>query len=387
MTARTVRIWYKIHRWTSIVSTAFLLMLCITGLPLVFYHDILHWQHAELAPPPMPEGTASAPLAAVEAAASARHPREVVTFLSWDEDDKNLLFVGTAPRFDSPPEEVRLLAVDGRTANVLGEINLNEGVMYVLRTLHVNMFAGIGGQLFLGVMGLALVAAIISGAVLYAPFMRRLDFGTVRRDRGRRTHWLDLHNLLGIVTLCWLTVVGITGVINTWADPIFKLWQFGELAEMISAYKDKPPPASKVSIDTALQAAMASAPPGKVAAFIGPPGSMFSGTHHYGVFLRGDEHLTAKLLMPVLVDAETGTVTDMRAMPWYVDALFVSQPLHFGDYGGLPMKILWVLLDVASIVVLVTGLYLFFTRRKQAPYLAAEPQAADLVLSHGGAAE
>jgi uncharacterized iron-regulated membrane protein len=340
-------------------------MLCITGLPLVFYHDILHWQHAELALPAMPESTPSAPLSAVEAAAHARHPQEVVTFLGWDEDEKNLLFVGMAPRFDSPPEDTRLLAADGRTAKILGEINLNGGIMYVLRTLHVNMFAGIIGQLFLGVMGLVLVIAIISGTVLYAPFMRRLDFGTVRRDRGRRVHWLDLHNLLGIVTLCWLTVVGVTGVINTWADPIFKLWQFGQLAEMISAYKDKPPPTSTVSIDTALQAALAEAPAGKAPAFIGPPGSLFSGRHHFGVFLRGDEHLTAKLLMPVLVDAETGRITDMRHMPWYVDALFVSQPLHFGDYAGLPLKILWVLLDLASIVVLVSGLYLLFTRRRQ----------------------
>ena len=49
-----------------------------------------------------------------------------------------------------------------------------------------------------------------------------------------------------------------------------------------------------------------------------------------------------------------------------MDALFVSQPLHFGDYGGMPMKILWVILDLISITVLVTGLYLFFTRRKSA---------------------
>lgn len=366
MTARTVRRWYKIHRWTSLISTAFLLMLCITGLPLVFYHDILHWQHADLAPPPMPESTPAAPLDDVVAAARARHPTEVIPFIAWDEDDKNLIFVGMAPRFETPPEETRLLAVDGRTARVLGEPNLNEGVMYVIRTLHVDMFAGIGGKLFLGVMGLLLVAAIVSGVVLYAPFMRRLDFGTVRRDRGRRVRWLDLHNLLGIVTLTWLTVVGLTGVINTWADPIFKLWQFVQLADMTAAYKDKPAPQATVGFDTALKAALAAAPPGNVPAFIGPPGSIFSGTHHFGIFLRGDQHLTTRLLTPVLVDAETGAITAMRRMPWYVDALFVSQPLHFGDYGGLPMKILWVLLDLASIVVLASGLYLFVTRRRQA---------------------
>ena len=33
-----IRRWYLIHKWTSIVCTAFLLMLCITGLPLIFHH-------------------------------------------------------------------------------------------------------------------------------------------------------------------------------------------------------------------------------------------------------------------------------------------------------------------------------------------------------------
>lgn len=366
MTARTVRNWYRVHRWTSIVSTGFLLMLCITGLPLVFYHDILHWQYAELEPPPMPADTPEAKLAAVEQSARARHPNLVVPFISWDEDDKNLLFVALAEAYDSPPESMKLVAVDGRTAKVLGEPNLTEGIMYVLRTLHVDMFAGIPGKLFLGVMGLLLLAAIVSGAVLYAPFMRRLDFGTVRAHRGRRIKWLDLHNLLGIVTLAWLTVVGATGVINTWADSIFKIWQFGQLADMIAPFKDTPAPQNPVDIDVAYQAAKKAAPEGRIPSFVTYPGTLFSGKHHYGVFLRGEEHLTAKLLTPVLVDAEKGDITDMRRMPWYVDALFVSQPLHFGDYGGMPMKILWVILDLISIAVLVTGLYLFFTRRKSA---------------------
>ena len=36
-----------------------------------------------------------------------------------------------------------------------------------------------------------------------------------------------------------------------------------------------------------------------------------------------------------------------RAPPWYLNALLLSQPLHFGDYGGVPMQWLWAALDVA----------------------------------------
>lgn len=62
------------------------------------------------------------------------------------------------------------------------------------------------------------------------------------------------------------------------------------------------------------------------------------------------------------MDAQTGELTDMREIPLYVKTLLVSQPLHFGDYGGLPLKFIWALLDMISIVVL--GLCLWLSRRK-----------------------
>jgi uncharacterized iron-regulated membrane protein len=65
-----------------------------------------------------------------------------------------------------------------------------------------------------------------------------------------------------------------------------------------------------------------------------------------------------------MVDAETGQLTAVRDLPWYLRALQVSRPLHFGDYGGLPMKTLWALLDGVTIVVLSSGLYLWLVRRK-----------------------
>jgi hypothetical protein len=105
--------------------------------------------------------------------------------------------------------------------------------MHFLLQLHTNLFLGLPGRLFLGAMGLLFVAAVVSGIVLYAPFMRRQPFGVLRVNRSARLKWLDYHNLLGIVTIAWVLVVGLTGVVNTLATPIIGLWkneQFAELA-------------------------------------------------------------------------------------------------------------------------------------------------------------
>lgn len=53
--------------------------------------------------------------------------------------------------------------------------------------------------------------------------------------------------------------------------------------------------------------------------------------------------------------------------------LALSQPLHFGDYGGLPLKLLWALLDLLTIVVLASGLYLWIARRKANDVRGSKP--------------
>lgn len=65
-----------------------------------------------------------------------------------------------------------------------------------------------------------------------------------------------------------------------------------------------------------------------------------------------------------MIDAETGTLTDSRTLPWYLTAILLAQPLHFGDYGGMPLKIIWALFDLVAIVVLASGIYLWVARRR-----------------------
>ena len=64
------------------------------------------------------------------------------------------------------------------------------------------------------------------------------------------------------------------------------------------------------------------------------------------------------------MNVENGALTVTNGLPWYLRALEVSRPLHFGDYGGLPLKILWAFFDLALIVVLVSGVYLWLIRRR-----------------------
>ena len=378
MNNRTIKTWAWVHKWSSIVCTAFMLLLCLTGLPLIFHHEIGHLLGTEVETPKMAPDTPHASLDKVLEVARAQHPHRVVQFAAKDADDDNLWFVTMTPT-PAPTDDFRSVAIDARTAQVLAQPRFDEGFMYVMLKLHVDLFAGLPGKLFLGFMGLLLLVAIVSGVVLYAPFMRKLDFGTVRRDRSnRRTRvkWLDLHNLLGIVTLVWLFVVGATGMINTWADLVIKYWQYDQLSTILAPYKGQPtvPLAERGSVQRSMEVAQAQAPHTKLS-FIAFPGTAFSSPHHTTFFFKGNEPFTSKLLQPVLVDAKTTQITAAPKLPWYLTALLVSQPLHFGDYGGRPMQIIWALLDIATIIVLGSGLYLWLGKGRAAS--KRRPQAQD----------
>jgi uncharacterized iron-regulated membrane protein len=362
MSVSAIRNWYLVHKWTSLVCTLFLLLLCITGLPLIFYHEIDHALGHSAEPPELPGVTSRASLDEIVEAARARRPQDAVQFVSLDPDEPNAWFVSLGETANAP-EPTAFYMYDARTGEFLHEYPLRQGVMYFLFRLHYDMFTGLPGTLFLGFMGLLLVASLVSGTVVYGPFMRKLPFGSVRHERSPRTKWLDLHNLLGIATLIWLFTVGLTGVINTLAIPIFGYWQANELTDMTAQYKNQPPLEQFSSADQAVAAARAAAPNTDLS-FMAFPGNEYSSPHHYVAFMHGSTPLTSKLLTPVLIDAQNGTLVDQRALPWYVIALLVSQPLHFGDYGGLPLKILWALLDLVAIVVLGSGVYLWMKKRK-----------------------
>lgn len=372
----TLKAWFLVHKWTSLVCTLFLLLLCVTGLPLVFWEEISHLTGADPEVAPAAPGAQRANVDDLVNKALAQYPGDVPLFFGWD-DHSPSVYVNTGARPDTPPPEMHTAILHEYTGEVLPAAQFNEGVMYFLYRLHTDVFAGLPGMLFLGAMALLFVVAIVSGLVLYGPFMRKLPFGTLRTGRSRRLAWLDLHNVLGIVTLAWALAVGLTGAINTLAQPLESAWQNDQLREFAARYENRPTPTSFSSLDAAIAKARAAEPAMKPA-FVSFPGTGYSGNHHYGVFMHGNTPLTERLYRPVLVDVETGEITAQPRLPGYMTVLLLSQPLHFGDYGGLPLKVLWGLLDLLTILVLVNGLYLWL-KRGSTDARVAEIERAGLV--------
>lgn len=375
MKSTTIRRWSAVHTWTSLICTLFLLMLALTGLPLIFHHELEHLLGEAPELRELPADTPHLSLQQLVEAAERHRPGEVVQYFGFEDDEPNGVVAITAATAGTEPNSSHTFMLDARSGEAVEMPAANGGLLMVILRLHVDMFAGLPGKLLLAFMGLLFVVAIISGVVLYAPFMRRLNFAEVRREKATRTRWLDLHNLIGIVTLTWALVVGVTGVISACADLLISAWRTEALAAMVAPYRDASPLTERAPVNQVLTIA-AQATPEMQPDFIAFPGTRFSSEHHYSVFMKGNTHLTAHLWTPVLIDARSLDVTVIGQRPWYMDALSMSQPLHFGDYGGMPMKVLWAVLDVLTIIVLGSGLYLWWVRRRSPATARERTEAA-----------
>jgi len=363
------RKWFWLHKWTSLVCTLFLLLICITGLPLIFSEEIGDWLSSDPPYAQVPANTPNVSLDRLVEQSRKMYPGEMIVsiFLDDDEPKASVLMAPSWQAFNADRNIGHSISFDTRTADVLksskppGE--QGQTFMGVMLRLHTDLFGGLPGQLFLAVMSALFIAAIVSGVVLYGPFMRKLEFGTLRTNRSRRLKWLDLHNLLGVTTVVWGLAVGATGLMNELSIPLFATWRQTTVKTMVEPFKgsDLPAQTELSSIQSALDTAKA-AVPGLTVLSIIYPGADVGTPFHYFVWAKGDTPLTSRLFSPLLVNARNGELSGAVSMPWYLRALQISRPLHFGDYGGLPLKMIWALLDIVTVVVLGSGLYLWASR-------------------------
>jgi uncharacterized iron-regulated membrane protein len=384
VTRNAFRRWFWLHKWSSLICTAFLLVICVTGLPLVFRDEIGAW--LDHGPPyaSVPDGTQAVSLDNVVGAARALYPGQIIASIFIDDDEPRIM-VAMAPSwaaYATDRSSWHWIRFDAHTGKILAQTKSfsgdGGGFIELMLGLHKDLFAGLPGELFMGLMALLFVVGVVSGVVVYAPFMRRLDFGTVRTARSRRLKWLDLHNLTGVTLGAWMAVVGVTGVINELSTPLFGLWQITDVKAILSPLRGEPiGTQSELSSPQAVFDTVKAALPDMTANSVIFPGSPFGSPYHYLIWTKGRQPLTSRLFSPVLVNARSGKLASVISMPWYLRALELSRPLHFGDYGGLPLKILWALFDLVTIIVLGSGLYLWLSRRS-----SSEPAEQELRVSH-----
>ncbi len=362
---RGVTRWHVVHKWSSLICTVFVLMACFTGLPLVFSEEIDRFQRWLAGEASQPDAAPTLSIDKLAATARRERPDAHVQLLWREPSDPGIVGFAMGETVETPVADAEFLRIDEKTGQSRSAERIDDGLMGVLFLLHTELYAGQSGTLFLGVMAALFMTAIVSGIVLYAPFMRHRAFAVIRVEKGR-ARWLDLHNALGIVLGTWTFVVSATGMINTWGSPMIQYWLLNDMQQIVAhdTAGTGEHKADLASVQEAIDLAARKIPDGEFS-FVAFPGSEFSSDRHYLVMFTGKTPVSSRLLMPAVVNAHSGELIATPDLPWYLKTFLLSQPLHFGDYGGLGLKIAWFLLDFAMILLLSSGLVLWWRKRHE----------------------
>lgn len=245
--------------------------------------------------------------------------------------------------------------------------------------LHHELALGRAGGLLLGGLCLLYALALLTGLVLHLPRGRRM-FSIAWRGGARRA-WTDAHGALSLAALPLHLVFAVTGA-------LFSLFLVLVATYDATVYRGQLAPRLDAVLGTALPAQPSGRPgtPLPVEALLAPLAEAAPGFRaeylrfaHYGdatgalqVMGRGPGGIAPFGMAAVALDS--GRVTEFQ-VPGRRDgnhALLSSlYSLHFGDFGGEPVRALWALFGLSGAFVFLSGLVAWVERRR-----AAEPRKA-----------
>ncbi len=292
-----------------------------------------------------------------------KYPELFPLALFQDEKNKNIIKIrlGTEP-------ETRLRDSVKLNYNVetlsFGESAKKEHGFFVwLLELHRELFLGFYGKLYVGFIGLLYVFLLISGFVIYGRFMKNRRFGDIRNVL--KFKLADLHKYFGVTSFAWALLVGFTGALLAFNSLIIKYFQASTLNQLASKYENsKSQDINLASLSQLIKQVQDKIVDAKIT-FISFPSSEF-GVEGNFVFLLEKIWLNREQASHVVVgDPQLGAIKEIVEIPFYLKALVLSQPLHFGDFGGLPLKLVWFFFALMSLFVMLMGIGSYYIKNKK----------------------
>lgn len=362
----TKRLW-QIHSWLGLIAGLGLLLIGVTGSLLVFRNDVQALVNPKLLRvEPTPPGRLGHDR--LLAAVVEKLPGYEVT--GW-QIQRNPRFADLAYVIQHGSHEWRMITVNPFTAEVLaGPMETNDTFVGWLLEFHYTFLGDHLGMLIAGLFAVLLCLLGLTGAWLYRDFWR--NFFTLRWRKSARIFCSDLHKMVGISSVAFNLILGFTGAYWNLPHAVEHLVE-GEPENTINGrlYADT------ISLDRMIKQAGGEIP-GFQTSYISLPWAEGADITLWGRVpsrspIRSDYGST------VAFDAQTGVVkssNDIRTAGAWAQVADAFYPLHFGDFGGLPVKILWCLLGFSPGVLAVSGTVIWWKRNRRVATRFAENENA-----------
>lgn len=351
------------HSALGLGFCALIYLICLSGTVAVFKHELQRWEQPSI---PIVADVGPHAIETVIEQVRQKAPEDAASSITI-----------TMPAPDRPQLLVSAGGHEGeggRNWYADGDGRLTAEVHHPATSFISELHTGLHmlmpiGTIIVGISGMALLCLVISGALAHPRIFK--DAFRLRLGGSRRLELADIHNRLGTWVLPFAFIISFTG-----AFIALFFFMFAGIAattyrgDMGKAFADLAGPFPEHDARTQLlplitplvERGRRSSPAAVVESInIQQPGTR---GQRIGIGLRGTDPLLAATQIVFDGDGRQiySSVTSPRSFPQQV--LLATQPVHFGWFGGIGVKIAYGLLGIALCVTTSTGARIWLQRRR-----------------------
>ncbi|MBL6082497.1 PepSY domain-containing protein [Belnapia sp. T18] len=350
-----------LHTWCGLLFGWLLFAIFLTGTLAIFEHEISAWMRPEL----RQAGVASREVALARAEGLLLHmaPRAAswrITLPAADDTEPVMLRWREAGAFATR-------YMDPASGEVIPVRDTEGGEFFV--DFHANLMAGNTGLWIVAGLGMAMLAALVSGIVIHKRIFR--DFFTFRPGMRAQRVWMDGHTLASVLALPFHLMITYTGLAMS-----FTVY----MPVGITMFFDGSAGALRAQVVTQFERPAARQPTEMLplAQFLAPAEAILGRDSAETVVVRNPGDTQAVVEIFRRFDDRIAAVADHVAFDGMTGASLGSQTtwnrsvlawrvmvgLHMAQFGGDVLRWLYFLSGLVSTAMIGTGLILFTVKRR-----------------------
>ncbi|MBD1932808.1 MULTISPECIES: PepSY-associated TM helix domain-containing protein [Cyanophyceae] len=371
-----------LHRIVGVIVGLLLIVIGLTGSALVFWHEIDHSRNLTL----MEVVPQSDRISLETVAKNARQ--------AYPDFMPDSIELARSPELThqvwmkSKDDKWNKIYINPYTGAVLGSRQWGKTLMTFIYDIHKTLLAGETGQIVVGVCGILLLLLGITGLILWPGWKRFGQGFKIRWNSPKQLVNYDIHKVGGILSAAFLILLASTGAAlafnSQFESVIYGLTNTQTPAEPKSTLV---PNKSPIPLNAALQKASLALPEGE-ATYISLPSEPDVA---FRVTIKLPQEATPSGRSNVYVDQYSGEVLRVEnslKLPLGTKIMNALFPMHMGNFGGIPMRILYVFIGFTPTVLFITGFALWrqrqwaMARRKEAMFQSQSlPEEKEKILT------
>ncbi|NGP87710.1 PepSY-associated TM helix domain-containing protein [Fodinibius halophilus] len=343
----------SIHKWLGLLAGIFILIMGISGSIIVFDDEIDDLINHEIITQP----NSTQPVSVDKAYSSIvnTHPNWEIRFTNIPEQ-ANRVIEAEIRR----PNDRRYLYLHPVSGKILLDKASKTNFTHWMLKLHYSLHAGVIGETILFVAALMFIGSLITGIWFYRKAIWRVcTFKIYPRFRDLKSTSSELHRTIGVWALLFNFITALTGTIIL----------FTIVSAHLTSKGPEPipdPPSINVSIDSLLNKAVESYP-GFDPSYLMLP-KQEGGTIRFYGHTDTDWPIHYRFSNYLQFNPNDGTLVHaffIKDKPIEMHLLSFIYPLHFGNWGGIIIKILYSLFGIAPAILSITGFIIWQKRNSK----------------------